>query len=122
MWIIDISEAYCWMQCLIFTARYLFQNMIQFNGFCGCPYCYAPGESVQTSDRGHTLTYPLNCENPYEHLELFTHLSITRNGVEADQKKAKGFSNIPGAKGIIFCNYLPNFDIFRGVWVDYKHF
>lgn len=96
--------------------------MIKFNGFCGCPYCYAPGESVQTSDRGHTLTYPLNCENPNEHLELFTHLSNTRNGIEADQKKAKGFSNILGAKGIIFFNYLPNFDIFRGVWVDYMHF
>lgn len=96
--------------------------MIKFNGFCGCPYCYAPRESVQTSDRGHTLTYPLNCENPNEHLELFTHLSNTRNGIEADQKKAKGFSNILGAKGIIFFNYLPNFDIFRGVWVDYMHF
>lgn len=96
--------------------------MIKFNGFCGCPYCYAPGESVQTSDRGHTLTYPLNCENPNEHLELFTHLSNTRNGIEADQNKAKGFSNILGAKGIIFFNYLPNFDIFRGVWVDYMHF
>lgn len=76
--------------------------MIKFNGFCDCPYCYAPGESVQTSDRGHTLTYPLNCENPNEHLELFTHLSNTRNGIEADQKKAKGFSNILGAKGIFF--------------------
>lgn len=76
-----------------------------------------------SSDRGHTLTYPLNCENPNEHLELFTHLSNTRNGVEADQKKAKGFSNIPGVKGIrFFFNYLPNFDIFRGVWVDYMHF
>lgn len=55
-----------------------------------------------SSDRGHTLTYPLNCENPNEHLELFTHLSNTRNGVEADQKKVKGFSNIPGVKGISF--------------------
>lgn len=86
LWIIHISEAYCWMQCLIFTARCLFQNMIQFNGFCGCPYCYAPGESVQTSDRGHTLTYPLNCENPNEHLELFTHLSNTRNGPKESKR------------------------------------
>lgn len=102
-------------------ARCLFQNMVQFNGFCGCPYCYAPGKSVQTSERGHTLTYPFNYENPNGHHELRTHLSNTRDGVEAEQKKANGINNIRGVKGLGYFNYLPNFDIVRGVSVDYMH-
>lgn len=102
-------------------ARCLFQNMVQFNGFCGCPYCYAPGKSVQTSERGHTLTYPFNYENPNGHHELRTHLSNTRDGEEAEQKKANGVGNIRGVKGLGFFNYLPNFDIVRGVSVDYMH-
>lgn len=83
-------------------ARCLFQNMVQFNGFCGCPYCYAPGKSVQTSERGHTLTYPFNYENPNGHHELRTHLSNTRDGEEAEQKKANGVGNIRGVKGLGF--------------------
>lgn len=102
-------------------ARCLFQAMVQFNGFCGCPYCYAPGKSVQTSERGHTLTYPFNFENPNGHHELRTHLSNTRDGEEAEQKKANGVGNIRGVKGLGFFNYLPNFDIVRGVSVDYMH-
>lgn len=102
-------------------ARCLFQNMVQFNGFCGCPYCYAPGKSVQTSEGGHTLTYPFNYENPNGHHELRTHLSNTRDGEEAEQKKANGVGNIRGVKGLGFFNYLPNFDIVRGVSVDYMH-
>lgn len=72
------------MQCLIFIVRYLFQNMIYFNGFCGCLYCYVLGEFVQISDRGYMLIYLLNCENFNEYFEFFIYLFNIRNGVEVD--------------------------------------
>lgn len=43
-------------------ARCLFQNIVQFNGFNGCPYCHAPGQTVRTSEKGHTLAYPWTVE------------------------------------------------------------
>nr|XP_022308550.1 uncharacterized protein LOC111114507 [Crassostrea virginica] len=53
-------------------ARCLFQNMVQFNGFYGCPYCEVPGKSVQTSERGYTLSYPFNLDSQHGHHQLRT--------------------------------------------------
>lgn len=33
-------------------AKCLFQNMVQFNGFFGCPYCLNPGVTLKTSSTG----------------------------------------------------------------------
>ena len=41
-------------------AKCLFQNMSQFNGNFGCPYCLHQGETVKTSERGHTRAYPFH--------------------------------------------------------------
>lgn len=104
-------------------ARCLFHNMVQFNGFYGCPYCYTPGKTVQTSERGHTLSYPFNVNNQNGYGENRTHNSFTNNGVEAEQNKSRGTSNstVKGVKGLTWFNFLPNFDVVRGVSIDYMH-
>lgn len=97
-------------------ARCLFHNMTQFNGFYGCPYCYAPGKSVQTSERGHTLSYPFNMENPNGHHEVRTHASHVKNAEEAQLYKV-----VLGVKGLTWFSYLPKFDTIRGTAIDYMH-
>ena len=98
-------------------ARCLFQNTVQFNGFFGCPYCYVPGKSVQTSERGHTLSYPFNMESPNGHHELRTNSSHVKNAEEAEEKKGP----VQGVKGLTWFSYLPFFDNIRGIAIDYMH-
>lgn len=98
-------------------ARCLFMNMVQFNGFHGCPYCYVRGETVQTSERGHTLVYPFAMDSPDGHSLLRTHSSHTRDGEEAERL----MNSVNGVKGLTWFSYVPNFDIVRGVAVDYMH-
>ena len=43
--------------CCDTPAWCLFQNLTQFNGKHGCPYCTQRGESVKTSECGFTHTY-----------------------------------------------------------------
>lgn len=45
-------------------AKCLFQYMVQLNGSYGCPYCLHQGETVKTSERGHTRTYPFLLKDP----------------------------------------------------------
>lgn len=90
--------------------------MTQFNGFYGCPYCYAPGKSVQTSERGHTLSYPFNMENPNGHHEVRTHASHVKNAEEAQLNRM-----VLGVKGLTWFSYLPKFDTIRGTAIDYMH-
>lgn len=95
-------------------------NMTQFNGFYGCPYCYVPGTSVKTSERGHTLSYPFNMEsgNVNGHCELRTNESHLRNSEEAGTTKGLP---IKGVKGLTWFSYLPFYDNVRGVAIDYMH-
>lgn len=98
-------------------ARCLFMNMVQFNGFYGCPYCYIRGETVQTSDRGPTLSYLFVMDNPDGHSMRRTHSSHTRDGEEAECER----NSVNGVKGLTWFSYMPNFNIVRGVAVDYMH-
>lgn len=104
-------------------ARCLFQNMVQFNGFYGSPYCEVPGKSVQTSERGYTLSYPFNLDSQHGHHQLRTHTSLTRNAREAEEKKATGARQnaVCGVKGFSWFSVLPNFDLVRCVAIDYMH-
>ena len=98
-------------------ARRLFQNMTQFNGFNGCPYCEAPGVTVQTSERDHT-----HKDSVIGNHELRTHDSFTRNGEEAEHIKANGRAQtVLGVKGLSWFSYLLNFDVIREVGIDYMH-
>lgn len=105
-------------------AKCLFQSFVQFNGNYGCPYCMNPGETVKTSERGHTHAYPFNKENLRTgHFALRTHDethklaklatdSIITTGVDKPQK---------GVRGLSWFLFVPGFDIIRGVAIDYMH-
>jgi hypothetical protein len=85
--------------------------------FFGCPYCHIQGESVQTSERGHILSYPFVMDRPDGHSSPRTHASITRDGEEAQRQR----KSVKGVKGLGWFSYVPHFDIVRGVSVDYMH-
>ena len=104
-------------------ARCLFQNMVQFNGFYGCPYCRTPGQTVQTSERGHTLAYLFNTESENGYHEPRTHESFIRCGEEAENKKSNDGKQctVFGVKGLSWFSYMQPFNIIRGVAIDYMH-
>jgi hypothetical protein len=60
------------------VARYMLQNIKQFNGFCGCSWCENPGEVVEKG-RGHCRVYP----NTEEGDKLRTHESMVQNARSA---------------------------------------
>lgn len=105
-------------------AKCLFQHFCQFNGYYGCPYCLNPGESVQTSVNGHTLTYPFNEGNletghgpKRNHKETLNFASIATKETAAQGKEV----NEKGVKGFSWFMFIPNFDIIRGCGIDYMH-
>lgn len=102
-------------------ARCLFQNMVQFNGFHGCPYCFIPGKTFKTSERGHSLVYPFNMDSANGHHELRTHTVQTQQGQQAEMNKTNGGGSVYGAKGLTWFHFLPHFDIVRGTSLDYMH-
>ena len=103
-------------------ARCLFQNLVQFNGFYGCPYCLTPGETVKTSERGHTHAYPFNRDSPDGCGDKRTHAMFEEFGKEAEDNRKNGkTANKFGVRGLSWFLYVPKFDIVRGVAVDYMH-
>ena len=105
-------------------AKCLFQEFCQFNAFHGCPYCLSPGETVQTSSKGHTHAYPFDVRNLQTgHGEPRTHEQTLEFAAEATKKSAqKGIQNsVNGVKGYSWFMFVPKFDIIRGVAIDYMH-
>lgn len=116
-------------------AKCMFQNMLQYNGAYGFPYCLHPGETVKTSERGHTLTYPFHLkgqqsegEGQGAHLtamriERRTHDQTLKFAREAENSKCSGALNaaVKGVKGMTWSMFLPGLDIISGVTIDYMH-
>ncbi|XP_069108930.1 uncharacterized protein [Argopecten irradians] len=103
-------------------ARCLFHNMVQFNGFYGCPYCMSPGESVKTSERGHTHAYPYVHDSQTGHHEKRTHEVFIEQGTSSEHMKSEGkVGSTVGVKGLTWFSFLPKFDMVRGVGIDYMH-
>ena len=46
-------------------ARCLMMDLTQFNGFYGCPCCYATGETFAISEKGNSHIYLYNKEEQY---------------------------------------------------------
>lgn len=127
----------CILLCGSFDApaKCMFQNMLQYNGAYGCPYCLHPGETVKTSERGHTLTYPFHLkgqqsegEGQGAHLtamriERRTHDQTLKFAREAENSKCSGALNaaVKGVKGMTWSMFLPGLDIISGVTIDYMH-
>ncbi|CAH3024406.1 unnamed protein product [Porites evermanni] len=109
--------------------------MSQYNGAFGCPYCLHRGETVKTSERGHTRAYPFhikgrqNDERIQEsHLtamtfERRTHQQTLKFAKKAHSLRASGksSSSVKGVKGMTWSMLFSGFDIINGVTIDYMH-
>ncbi|XP_071795450.1 uncharacterized protein [Asterias amurensis] len=104
-------------------ARCLFQNFIQFNGYYGCPFCLAKGQSVKTSVTGSTQTYPFMVDSDTGHGEPRTHQSTMQFAKEAHDIMVKtgGKKVVYGVKGYSCFCFVQKFDIIRSVAIDYMH-
>ena len=104
-------------------AKCLFQNVVQFNGFSGCPYCESPGATVQTSEKGHTHAYPfdrVNVENG--HGPLKTRETVSEYAREAENLKSRGKQQtVKGVRAYSWFTFVPGFDIVQGIAIDYMH-
>lgn len=92
-------------------ARCALQNMIQFNGEYGCPFCYHPGRQVAVG-RGNIRVY---CGN--RGLER-TELSYSEDVYEADNLDG---SIIYGIKGSSILSQVPLFSFMKSHPPDYLH-
>ena len=103
--------------CFDAPAKCMFQDFTQFNGLYGCGYCREKGETVP-SGNGHTRTYPFNLEQDSGHAPRRTHEETKRDAVDAhsQQRRVNGVNN-NFSWGLV----LPEFDVIRGVTVDYMH-
>lgn len=71
-------------------AKCLFQEFCQFNAFHGCPYWLIPGETLQTSSKGHTHAYSYGYSNLRTgHGEQRTHKQTLKFVTEATKKSAQ---------------------------------
>jgi len=105
-------------------AKCLFQEFSQYNAFDGCPYCLSSGKTVQTSSKGHTHAYPFNENNLVTgHGEPRTHEQTLKFASEAFKGSAQDGvkHSVKGVKGYIWFMFVPNFNIIRGVAIDYMH-
>ena len=87
-------------------------NMVQFNGFYGCPKCLQPGETVP-SGNGHTHAYPYDRHNP-------SGPARTIEGFrDAAEKAYEQSERVEGINGPSWFLYLT--DVVRGTALDYMH-
>ena len=87
------------LRCILLFAKFdapakcLFQEFCQFNAFHGCPYYLSPGETVQTSSRGHTHAFLFDDRNLQTgHGEPRTHEQTVKFAAETTKKVKKWYS------------------------------
>jgi hypothetical protein len=111
---LDESHVYCHCTATVVVgvcdavARPLMQNFKQFNGKCGCGFCFHTGERVEKG-KGWTNAYTVNDE------------MILRSEDNTAALVAEAFesrSACMGVKGPSLLSLLPNFDIIRGMVPD----
>ena len=101
----------------------MFQNMVQFNGYYGCPDYLIEGRSIVTSKKGHKLIYPFNYENTCGHEKLRDHKSFVSIAKQVEKSTTETGKIVPqyGLKGCSWPMVFPKFDIVRGAAIDYMH-
>ena len=104
-------------------AKSMFQNIVQFNGYYGCPDCLIERRSIVTSKKGHKLIYPFNYENTCGHEKLRDHKSFVSIAKQAEESKTETRKIVPqyGLKGCSWPMVFTKFDIVQGVAIDYMH-
>lgn len=98
-------------------ARAQVMSMIQFNGKCGCPICYAPGESVKT-DAGHVYTYQYT-STPAQNRTNIETMTLAFE-VEASLATKEKVDSL-GIQGLSPLMALPKYDIIAGTGIDSMH-
>ena len=106
-------------------AKCLFHNVVQFNGYFGCPYCLHPGTTIKTSSSGagHSHVYLYDRETNGEKKQR-THEETVCLAIEAERLKKQGKSNTvvtKGVKGLSWSIYFPKFDVISGTVIGYMH-
>ncbi|XP_066928812.1 uncharacterized protein [Clytia hemisphaerica] len=103
-------------------AKCQFQNIVQFNGEYGCPYCLEPGITVKAG-KGHTHCYPFNFDSKTGHAALRTHNQTLKHAKEAQKKMMESGKEVKicGVKGLSWSMRIPCFDVVNGLALDYLH-
>ena len=86
-------------------------NMVQFNGFYGCPRCLQPEDTME-SGNGHTYAYQYDSDNPSE----------PQRSIEGFQNEKETYEEgcrVEGVDGPSWFLYLAN--VVRGTAIDYMH-
>ncbi|KAG5870125.1 hypothetical protein JTB14_019064 [Gonioctena quinquepunctata] len=86
----------------------MLQNMTQFNGFYGCPYCYHSGKVINRQ-----VKYPVaeNCNQKRTPSEVVSDM----------ENSSKSNKKVRGIKGAAASINLPSFNIVWGYSIDYMH-
>lgn len=87
--------------CVDSVAKPMIQNMTQFNGFYGCPYCYHGGKVINKQ-----VKYPVAANS---------HQNRTPNEVVSDMENSlRNNQRVRGIKGPAAIINLPSFNIVWG--------
>ncbi|XP_049516681.1 uncharacterized protein LOC125942543 isoform X1 [Dermacentor silvarum] len=101
------TKVYTMCLCVDAPARAAVGNQVQFNGFFGCPWCLACGESQE----GRLL---------YTHSK--PDVERTSAGIRRDMSLAASLKTpVNGLKGLSPLTELPHFDLVWGYTVEYMH-
>ncbi|KAG5862658.1 hypothetical protein JTB14_017772 [Gonioctena quinquepunctata] len=94
--------------CVDSVAKPMLQNMTQFNGFYGCPYCYHSGKVINRQ-----VKYPVaeNCNQKRTPSEVVSDM----------ENSSKSNKKVRGIKGAAASINLPSFNIVWGYSIDYMH-
>lgn len=106
-------------------AKHMIQCIKQYNGKNACTYCMHPGESVEFSKNtkpGRKKSNLYTSRKVIRYTENGRKYEL-RNSLETMTSMAKETSteNIDGVTGLSCLVSLPNFDIIKGIGVDYMH-
>ena len=94
-------------------AKCLFHNVVQFNGYFGCPYCLHPGTTIKMSSSGAGHSHVCTCDRETNgKTKQRTHEETVCLAIEAEKLKKQGKSNT------VVCT---KFDVISRTAIDYMH-
>lgn len=115
-----ICRAYLLCGTADLPARCLVCNSVQYNGSFSCWKCMQKGETSERG-KGHTHVFPYISANPKgpERTVYDVHRDAQQAMNNLEQRKT-GYS-VNGVKGPSWLTFFPNFNIVKGISIDYMH-
>ena len=93
-------------------ARSAVQNVMQFNGCCGCSFCEHPGMTCETG-AGHNRVYPTG--------RIYQNRTKERMTQQAESAIRNNYEHVNGVKGPTIVSTIPHFNIATSFVPDYMH-